>query len=126
MKKATIILIFLAVGVGIVLMWTIFYSNQAQEWKIKREIAKAGYCEFSSDCQIVAAQCPFNCYAYVNKNEAARIEALIGGYESHCVYSCIEPKEAVCANNICQRECFGSQCKEQTSWKRKIMRFVPF
>lgn len=105
-------MIFLAVVVGLALV--AFFSRTAQEWFIKREIAKANYCEAASDCQLAAtAKCPFDCYVYVNKKEAARIGKLIEDFDSRCAYQCIEFKGSIeCVNNKCQQECVGSQCKE--------------
>lgn len=118
-KKAPIILIplfvFLAISVSVGLALFVLPGNPAQEWYIKREIAKANYCEAASDCQLAAtAKCPFDCYVYVNKKEAERIGNMIENYESRCAYQCIEFKGKIeCVNNICQQECIGSQCKER-------------
>lgn len=108
-------------AVGASLVQIAFLNNTIREWRIKREISKANYCEVASDCQLaITGKCPFDCYTYVNKNEAARIRKMIEGYESRCVYQCVEFKGIECINNICQQECFGSQCKDQNSWwKRK-------
>ncbi|MDO8600412.1 MAG: hypothetical protein Q7R73_02200 [bacterium] len=73
-----------------------------KEANIKREIAKANYCNVASDCRIIAAQCPFGCYAPVNKKEAGRIETMINGYESMCIYQCIKIKGVDCIDNKCQ------------------------
>lgn len=113
MRKVIIILIFLAVGAG--LIWAAFFSRTARERYIKKEIAKANYCEAASDCELAAiGECPFDCYVYANKKEAARIGKLIEDFDSRCAYMCIEFKgEIECVNNICQQECVGSQCKER-------------
>jgi|SRR3989338_746014 len=123
MNKVMTILIFFAVGAGLV--WIASFSDTIQEWKIKREIIKANYCEATSDCQLASAgKCPFDCYVYVNKNEAARIGKMIENYESRCAYQCVKLEGIECVNNICQRECFGSQCKDKNSWwNRKIKLF---
>lgn len=72
------------------------------EARIKREIAKANYCEAQSDCVVVPSQCPFDCYAAVNKGEADRIKKLIDGYASTCIYSCVELKGVMCVHNKCE------------------------
>lgn len=91
----------MAVSAG--LAWFYFFSPQAQERYIKKEITKTNYCEVASDCQMVAqSQCPFGCYIHVNKNEATRIGKLLEGHESNCMYMCIEFKGVDCINNTCQ------------------------
>jgi len=99
-KKVVIIVIIFIVGV--LLLWGAFFSNKAKELRIKREITKAGYCKVASDCVVVPAKCPFNCYAAVNKSEADHIESIIEGHASHCVYQCIEIKGVDCIYNKCQ------------------------
>lgn len=105
-QKATIILILIVVGISLV--WIIFFSRQAQERYIKKEIAEANYCEVASDCQMIAqSQCPFGCYVHVNKNKAGRIGKLLEDYRNtnygtSCEYLCIEFKGVNCVNNTCQ------------------------
>lgn len=102
MKKAIIISIVLATGAGL-LAWFTFFSDNAQERRIKAEIAEANYCEVVSDCVMVAqSQCPFGCYIHVNKNEAERIKNLLDGYESRCDYLCIPFEGVECVNYTCQ------------------------
>ncbi len=79
-----------------------FLSGKIEENKIRREIIEAGYCEVSSDCKVVPAKCPFDCFAAVNKNEANRIEDMINNYQSFCIYGCIEIKGVDCVDNRCQ------------------------
>lgn len=70
---------------------------------IKKEIARANYCQTTSDCQVVAvSKCPFGCYVHVNKNEVSRIETLLNKYQSNCEYSCIEYPGVSCVANTCQ------------------------
>lgn len=69
--------------------------------KIKQEIADAGYCSQKSDCEIVPSQCPFDCYAPVNKKEARRIKEIIDNFKSNCVYGCVEIQGVDCVNQKC-------------------------
>jgi hypothetical protein len=99
-RLLTITMLLLAAGI---LMRLFSFSNQGHEERIKREIVKANYCEVAADCQMAAqSACPFGCYIFVNKNEAARIGALIEGYQSTCMYSCIQFQGVDCINNTCQ------------------------
>ena len=101
MKKLVIILIVLVLGVGLV--WVVFFSDQAQERKIKKAIINANYCQSVSDCQLVAqSQCPFGCYIHVNKKEADQIMNLLENYQSKCAYVCIPFIGVECVDNRCQ------------------------
>ncbi len=90
----------LAIGLGV---WVTVYpaGPTTQEIAIKKEIIKANYCSAQSDCQVVTAKCPFDCYAPVNKKEAGRIETLINNYESKCAYSCMAMQGVECVENKC-------------------------
>ncbi len=75
-----------------------FYDSESQ---VKGEIEKANYCEVKDDCVQVESKCPFDCYVFINKNEAERIEELISGYDSNCVYSCVALQGYECVENKC-------------------------
>jgi hypothetical protein len=95
-----IIVLILLVALGLV-YFLFFYKSE--EARIKEEIAEASYCFVDTDCQMVAlSSCPFGCYVHVNRNEAVRIGAMIEGYKSTCMYSCLEFKGVQCVNNTCQ------------------------
>src|SRR3989344_5380887 len=102
-NTATIALLLVLFVLGVSLIWFFFFSGSAREDRIKTAIAEANYCETAADCQMAAqSACPFGCYIYVNKNEAARIGALIAGYESRCAYSCVQFQGVECINKTCQ------------------------
>ncbi|MDP1694869.1 MAG: hypothetical protein Q8L34_04995, partial [Candidatus Woesearchaeota archaeon] len=65
------------------------------------EIETANHCTVKADCQQVESQCPFGCYVFVHKNEAANIERLIRDYEFTCDYSCMALKDYDCVQNKC-------------------------
>jgi hypothetical protein len=69
---------------------------------IKSEIVKANYCETATDCVDVGAKCPFDCYIYVNKDQAPRIKKLVDGFPSQCEYSCIAIQGVECVQNVCK------------------------
>jgi len=98
-KTITILTVLIVIDV---LIWTFFLKNKLVELNIKKEISKANYCEKQDDCQIVLAQCPFNCFAPVNKKEANRISTMIENYESTCIYICVEHQGVDCINNKCE------------------------
>lgn len=101
MKKSLIILAILIVAA--LIAWVSFFSREAKERRIANAITEANYCEVASDCELVVqSYCPFGCHIHVNKNEAARIWELLDGYESKCMYSCVEFKGVDCVNNTCQ------------------------
>lgn len=99
-----LIIFILIVGVGMgVYVLSQSPTGPFAESFIKKEIAKANYCQTTSDCQMVAvSKCPFGCYVHVNKNEASRIETLLNKYQSNCAYSCIEYPGVSCVSNTCQ------------------------
>lgn len=76
---------------------------------IVKEIRRANYCQIDSDCVDAFAgmggQCPFGCYAFVNKNEADRIKNMVDSFNSTCVYSCIYCPTTRCENGICTAVC---------------------
>lgn len=100
-KKITIALLLTVC----IMAMPLLFSQNIKELRIKQEIKKANYCQDDNDCLDAGGQCPFDCYAYVNKNEVGRISGLINSYRSSCVYSCISCPEAVCDNGKCQTVC---------------------
>lgn len=82
-------------------------SQKIKELYIKHEIKEANYCQVDSDCKDAGNKCPFGCSAYVNKNEAARINRLINSFHSNCIYGCLlcANLNIKCENNKCQSVC---------------------
>jgi hypothetical protein len=89
--------LFLVAVVGVL---NVFVFNE--EKKIKKAIEEAKYCETKEDCVKISSQCPFGCWAVVNRNEAERIRDMINSYESNCVYGCVELKGFDCVEGSCQ------------------------
>ena len=99
-KKITIGMIIFTI---LIISISIFFAfPKIKESNIKSAIEKANYCEVGSDCVDAGGECPFGCYAYVNKNEVEQISKLIQSYNSNCVYSCVSLSEVVCENNKCK------------------------
>lgn len=73
----------------------------SEEERINTEIEQASYCSQDSDCILLQSECPFDCYQAVNKAEAERIDALISGFESSCVYSCVAVEGVACLEGKC-------------------------
>jgi hypothetical protein len=99
--------LLLLIILSILIAWY-FLSSSAEAQKesnIKQEIEKAKHCDEDLDCVDAGGECPFGCYAYVNKNEVDRIRQLIGSFDSKCVYDCISCPTAVCENKKCMAEC---------------------
>ncbi len=103
MKKIIIFSLIIAVILVIVLINLFGFSRS--EIYIKNEIEKANYCEVKKDCVNVNGKCPFGCYVYVNKNEAARIKSLIASFDSNCMHDCIHCPDVECKNNKCKPVC---------------------
>ena len=95
-KYTGIALIIILIIVSIYLSKPIF-----EEKRIRAEIEKANYCEVKSDCIQVESQCPFDCYVFVNKNEAERVGGLIMNYSSSCAYICVEIRDYDCVRGKC-------------------------
>ncbi|MBU4347245.1 hypothetical protein KJ586_00075 [Patescibacteria group bacterium] len=99
-KKITFVLL----AIIIVLSTLLIASQKIKELYIKHEIKEANYCHVDLDCKDAGNKCPFGCSAYVNKNEAARINRLFNSFHSNCTYGCL-----LCANlNI---KCENNKCK---------------
>lgn len=97
-----------AIGLRVVLAVVaagLFSSQTIKEGHIKREISKANYCETEADCSDAGSQCPFDCYAYVNRQEAGRISGLISSFRSTCVYSCLACPTVACEEHRCKPVC---------------------
>ena len=71
------------------------------EVTLKAELAAANHCEVKEDCELIGSKCPFDCYIYVNKNEANRLKPLVENFESQCTYSCIASQGVECEQNKC-------------------------
>ena len=71
------------------------------ENNIKEKITQANYCNSDDDCFFIGSKCPFGCYIYVNKAEGDRIKELIEGFNSNCVYGCVQSYGVECKNNKC-------------------------
>lgn len=74
----------------------------SQETTVRQAIEEANYCETAEDCVLVGSKCPFGCYIYANAQEAERIRALVDGFESQCVYGCIQSSGVECRGNRCE------------------------
>ncbi len=101
-KRAVVIGAVSAVAAAAGWMLWLHFRGSGTEAGVKREIAAANHCETNSDCEIVLAKCPFNCYAPVNKKESGRIREMIENYESRCAYMCVEIKGVACLNGKCE------------------------
>ena len=95
MKK---ILLLLVIG-------SFLIASCVNENYVKSQIQKANYCETKEDCVLVGSKCPFDCYIYSNAKEAGRIQKLVDGYESNCMYSCIACSDVECFENKCKPVC---------------------
>lgn len=104
MKK---IIFFSLIGVAIIVFVqiAIFGFSISKIHYITTEIEKANYCNVKEDCINVGGKCPFGCFAYVNKNEAGRIQNLIASIKSSCIYSCMDCPDVECKNNKCESIC---------------------
>jgi len=98
-----------AIIIIIVLAVPLVFRNKMKELYIKHEIKKSNYCRIDSDCKDafagIGGQCPFGCYAYVNKSEVVKIKYLADNFDSNCVYSCISCPTAKCDNGQCVPVC---------------------
>lgn len=98
--------IVIGVIVLFVLIMSLFFAfPKLNEKYIKLKIEKANYCSVDSDCIDAGGKCPFDCYVYVNKNEANKITELIESFDSKCIYNCISCQTAICENNKCKAVC---------------------
>lgn len=93
---------WLVVIILIIAVFFIFNYKNLEKSYIKNKISEANYCQTESDCELVGSKCPFGCYIYANKKEADRIKGLVEGYESRCIYSCIQSQGVKCVENKCQ------------------------
>ena len=105
MKKKFVMVLVLIVLLIIIIAVVFVSYPKLQESRIKAEINSANYCEIDSDCIDAGSKCPFGCYAYVNKNEVARIFEMINSFDSKCVYSCLACPIAICEDKKCKEVC---------------------
>jgi hypothetical protein len=68
---------------------------------VRAEIDAANHCEQTSDCVVVTAVCPFDCYVPAHKDEAAALEARFQSYETTCAYSCLPVPSVSCVEGKC-------------------------
>lgn len=85
-------------------------ADQANH-KFHEEIQKSNFCDVSGDCIVFGAECPLDCWYYINKERKASVQqkhdSLIELYENggtSCSYDCIDPLAATCINQRCTRE----------------------
>ncbi|MDD4319016.1 MAG: hypothetical protein PHW10_01695 [Candidatus Peribacteraceae bacterium] len=71
------------------------------ERQVKAELEKANRCEEAADCVLIGSKCPFDCYIYVHKDEAARMKAVVENFDAQCIYSCIQSTGVECEDNKC-------------------------
>lgn len=85
------------------------------EAAIKEELAEANYCETESDCTLIGSKCPFDCYIYVNKNEADRMKQIVDDFPSDCTYSCIQSFGVACNQGTCEAITEPPPSEEETT-----------
>ncbi len=102
-KKTAVVLLLIIAALSTALI----ASQKIKELYIKQEIKQANYCEADSDCEnaVRGGQCPFGCYAYVNRNEVNKVSSLINSFRSTCVYSCVSCLGVKCEDKKCQPIC---------------------
>ena len=73
-----------------------------------REVEKANSCNSDTDCVVFSADCPLDCWYYINKDKQIELRAihdeLIDRYEAgatSCSYGCVDPMLPVCLNLKC-------------------------
>ncbi len=82
-------------------------NHGINEEYVKDEIQKSNYCSIKEDCALVDANCPFDCYSYVNQNELERINDLIRNFFNNrqndevCLYDCPYCPEVGCMDGKC-------------------------
>lgn len=81
---------------------TLAACTVSSEETILQQIEEANYCTVAEDCVFVGSKCPFGCYIYANTAEATHIQTLVDGFESSCVYSCIQSFGVDCVSNKCE------------------------
>jgi hypothetical protein len=113
--KRKIIFTALIIVVFVVLISAFLVKDKIKAAYIIREIKKANYCQIDSDCQDafagIGGQCPFGCYAFINKNEVGRIRGLVDSFNSTCIYSCIYCPTTRCDNGTCTAVCDDHKSK---------------
>lgn len=81
---------------------------------IEHRIARAGYCEESSDCVIIGNVSPFSCAIVANKANADGITKLVRSYPSSGTLSCSGNEKAACIQNKCRVAI--DQTSDETYW----------
>jgi hypothetical protein len=72
------------------------------EARLKAELDAANYCETADDCEQIGSKCPFDCYVYAHKDEAAAMKAKLDAFPSTCEYGCIQSFGVECAASKCK------------------------
>lgn len=86
------------------IIFVVFYIYEAsvvKERRVKVQISASNYCEVDNDCVVVDSKCPFDCYVFVNQDNAVEVKKTIDEYESKCVYGCAEKPSVKCEQNKC-------------------------
>jgi hypothetical protein len=72
------------------------------EASLRQALEEANRCEEASDCMWIGSKCPFGCEIYVHKDEAETMKTLVDGFDSTCVYGCIQTFGVDCVEKQCQ------------------------
>lgn len=70
--------------------------------RIQRALDAAGSCRQDSDCTYITAPCPYGCWVGVRTDEKEKLQSLMSGYRSACVYDCAQALGASCVSGKCQ------------------------
>ena len=88
------------------------------EDKIRIGIDNASYCKEDNDCEYIMLPCPLGCGTLVNRREVNRIEDLLSGFTSNCIYQCGPPPTLVkCENNRCNVKALGYRFTGHACWR---------
>ena len=77
----------------------------SKETALQEELEMANHCDTADDCVLLGSKCPFGCYIYANKDEAARLSGFVDKFQSNCEYSCIRCTDVKCENSKCVPIC---------------------
>ncbi|MBI2971833.1 MAG: hypothetical protein HYY37_05430 [Candidatus Aenigmarchaeota archaeon] len=96
------LLAFLIVALLLAISVIIVAGSGVSAAYVQEQINRSNYCAAEADCVDIGSKCPFGCHILVNKNEAAKVTALVNEYTSNCIYSCVETAGMRCFNSRCE------------------------